>query len=53
MRTTIPVKNLSLDIVLIRASSSILNLFLIRELPELGRIHWDIDTLAYMISEVT
>jgi len=53
MLTTVAVKNLSLDIVLIRASPSVLDLFLMRALSELGGIHWDIAKLAYMIREVT
>ena len=52
MLTTVVVKNLSLDIVLIRASPSVLDLFLIRELSELRGILWDIAKLAYMIRKV-
>ena len=53
MLTTVGVKNLSLDIVVICASPSVLDLFLMRELSELGGLHWGIAKLAYMIREVT
>jgi len=46
MLTTVAMKNLPLDIVIIRASQSVLHLFLIRELSELSGIHWDIDKLG-------
>jgi len=52
MLTTVAVKNLSVNIVLIRASASVLDRFLMRELSELG-IHLDIAKLVYMIREVT
>jgi len=53
MLTTVAVKNLSLNILLIRASPSVLDLFLMREIPELAGIQWDIPKLGYMIREVT
>jgi len=52
MLTTVDLKNLSLDIVLIHASLSVLDLFLMRKLRELHAIHWDIAKLAYMIRGV-
>jgi len=52
MLTTVAVKNLSLDILLLRLSPSILDLFLMCELPKLYRIHWDIAKLVYMNREV-
>jgi len=48
MLMTVAVKNLSLDIVLIRASRSVLDLFLIRQLSELGEVYWDIAKLGYI-----
>jgi len=53
MLTTVGVKNLSLYMVLVRASPSGLDLFLMLKLPTLGGIHWDIAELAYMIRGVT
>jgi len=53
MLKTVAVKNLWLNIVPIRGSPSVLDLFLMRELSELGGLHLDIAKLAYMIREVT
>jgi len=53
MLRTVAVNILSLDIVLIRASPSVVDMFRMREFPELGRIHWDLAKLVYMIREVT
>jgi len=53
MLMTVAVKNLSLEILLIRPSPSVLDLFLMREHSELGGIKWDIAKMVYMIREVT
>ena len=52
MLITIAVMNLSLNIVLLRGSPSVLDLFLMGEFPKLSGIYWDIAKLAYMIKEV-
>jgi len=52
MQKTVGVKNVSLNLIHIRASRFALDLFLMTKLFELCGIHGDIAKLAYMIREV-